>query len=139
MKTLKKLGALALVIVMALSFAACSKDEGSAGGQSSPAVVKYVEENGATIEQGIEQGAGGEIDCEVTARGNKIVITMKSAAFDGLTSEQKSLLQDTYDSMKGDLKAMVANDVGNLEGLEAVIYEVCESNGTVIASVNIKF
>ncbi len=144
MKTMKKLGVLALALVMVLSFAACGKKEGSAGGQSleakqSPAVVKYVEENGANIEKSIEEGADGEINCEVKAIGNKIVINMKSIAFDGLTSEQKSILQDTYDSMKDELKETVAAEVGDIEGLEAVIYEICESDGTVIASVNLEF
>ncbi|MBE7033074.1 MAG: hypothetical protein E7406_02485 [Ruminococcaceae bacterium] len=140
MKTLKKLGVLALVLVMALSFAACSKDEGSkvpAPAPTSSAVAQFVAENGPTIEQGIEQGADG-VDCEVVARGNKIVISMSSTTFDNVPSDQRALLQEYYDSMKEDLKAMVIADVKDVEGLEAVVYEVCESNGTVIATVDIE-
>lgn len=138
MKTMKKFSALLLVLVIALSFAACGKNEGS-NASTSPEIAKYVEEYGDTIEDGIEESAGEGVDCEVKARGNKIVITMSADAFNGLTDDQKKLIQDTYDSMKGDLKEMVEGDVGHLKDLEAVIYEVCDGNGEVIASINIEF
>ena len=154
MKTLKKLGVLALVLVMALSFAACSKDEGSKEPTPAPApapapvpatktdVEKYVETNSATLlaelETGFEQSSGIECDSRIEANGNDMAIWINMGGIDNVPGEAKAQLQATYDSMNGTFETLFGElKKTEIPSLENVGMYICEEDGDVLAKIEV--
>lgn len=154
MKTLKKLGILALVLVMALSFAACSKDEASdktSEGTPTPAPVvtekteveKYVDSYGKVLVEAFEIGfeEGGSMTCEseILGRGNDIILTTRVVELDGLTAEQKQMMQEYFDSMNDTFKESFRAVTQEIPSLENFIIDFCEDDGDKIANIVVSF
>lgn len=143
MKTMKKLGVLALVLVMALSFAACSKDEGSSTSGGQTEVEKYVAENASALASGFEQGFVGSsgIDCDtkVTANGNDIIFTVCIDGYDNLSSSDKSTMQAAFDSMNSELKEAFSGVKTEIPSVKGLIINICEEDGDKIAKVEIDY
>lgn len=144
---MKRLVLLALAIVMALSFAACSKDEGKGGAAVAPAgkteVEKYVDQYGDVLVDAFESGfeGSGEMTCdsEIEGKGNDIVMVTRVNELDGLSSEEKQMMQEVFDSMNAELKAGFDGVEKELPSLENFIIDFCESDGDVIANIVISF
>ena len=149
MKTIKKLGVLALVLVMALSFAACGKDESSAGKNPASAIEakteieKYVEENEQLLVESFEQGfAGGSgMGCTTTVKGvgNEIMFTVCIDDLDGLTAEDKATMQSAFDSMNGEMKEAFSGVKTELPSIEGIVIYICEEDGDKVATIDVDF
>lgn len=89
---------------------------------------KFVESNGASIESEIEAEDGG-LDCKVSAENNKVVVSVLTSQFDGMSDEDKAMFQQAYEAMKDEFKETVFSAVGDLDGVDAIIYRICDSEG----------
>jgi len=150
MKNLKKLLMLAIAVVMALSFVACSDEKGETTIKEPSEVTentvpekpesekteaeKFVEEKGEQTENQIKENEES-LDCKVTAEDNKLVVSVLTAEVDGLSDSDKAMFQQVYDAMKDQLKETVFALVGETEGVDAVVYRICNSNGDTVAEL----
>lgn len=149
MKFLKRIMILAIAVAMAFSFAACGGEEKSENSapvkENSPAestepaektaAQKYVDEHGEELEAAVKED-DSTIDCEVAAEGNNVVITMKASQLDGLTEEEKTQLQQIYDMMKDSLKEQLAVYFEEMDGIDSMILQYCDSKGSKVVELN---
>ena len=128
---MKKVLALALVLIMCFALVACGDDGAS--------VADYVKENGAKMEQGIEDQLakqGMSCDAEVKADGNDIVISMNVAVFNNLTEAQREQVQATYDQQgSASFAGLLGSAKEDIPSLEKIIYRVCDGRGDLVAEV----
>ena len=137
MVRMKKGIALVLVMVLVLGLAACSKTA------QTPAekVAGYVQQSGEALAKSLEElfGASSDMTCASTvkAEGTGIVIEIRIDQMDGLTQEQKELLQSTYDSMEDSFAASLEAVQKDLPEVTYLTIHVCEKDGDVAATIQI--
>ena len=130
---MKKLTTLLLAVLMVFTLVACGSEEDNAK------LVEYVEENGRTLEDSMEEsfsGSGLTCNAKVDVEGNGFVFTIKIDGIDGLTSEQKDLMQETYDGMGSVFDASLSMMQSELPELEELTIKVCEEDGDLIATIH---
>ena len=126
---MKKLTALLLAVLMVFTLVACGSEEDNAK------LVEYVEENGRALEESFS-GSGLTCNAKVDVDGNGFVFTIKIDGIDGLTSEQKDLMQETYDGMGSVFDASLSMMQSELPELEELTIKVCEEDGDLIATIH---
>jgi hypothetical protein len=130
---MKKVLSLILVLVMVCSFAACGEEADTAKLQA------YIDASGQELVDGMEQafaGASG-MTCKssIKAEDSGIVITLKIDDLDGLTQEQKDLMQAQYDSMQSTFDNLLDELQKDVPEAKHFTIKVCEKDGDLIAKI----
>ena len=137
MVRMKKGIALILVMVLALSLAACGKTAQT----PEEKVAGYVQQSGEALAKSLEElfESASDMTCtsSVKAEGTGIVIEIRIDQMEGLTQEQKDLLQGTYDATKGSFAASLAAVQKDLPAVTYLTIHVCEKDGDVAATIQL--
>ena len=132
---MKKLFAILLVAVMMLSLVACGSDE------PNPAIVKYMNENGAALIESMEQSFATSSGMTCTSSyeviGNGFVINVNINELEDLPDETKELMQKTYDAMGGAFDALLPAMQTELPELEYFAININEKDGDLVATIRI--
>ena len=133
-KNLAKIASVLMVLVMALALTACG----------SMTVSEFVKEKGAELETKMEEAMKEqEIDCEceVKADGTKLVVDVKIALFDSLGEMEKKAIREEYKNNKAAMTAQIKPQFKDakeeVSDLSAVVYNMCDSTGEVIVTMEI--
>ena len=130
---MKKIFAMALVLVMMLSLVACGNDS------KSDKVKAYVEDNKAVLLSGMEQSfassSGMTCTSSIRVDGCGIVIDININELDGMGDAEKKMLQDIYDSMDAQFDLAFDQMQKELPELEFFTVNVNERDGDNVAVV----
>ena len=130
---MKKIFAIALVLVMMLSLVACGNDS------KSDKVKAYVEDNKADLLSGMEQSfassSGMTCTSSIRVDGCGIVIDININELDGMGDAEKKMLQDIYDSMDAQFDLAFDQMQKELPELEFFTVNVNERDGDNVAVV----
>ena len=130
---MKKIFAIALVLVMMLSLVACGNDS------KSDKVKAYVEDNKAALLSGMEQSfassSGMTCTSSIRVDGCGIVIDININELDGLGAAEKKLMQEIYDSLDAQFDMAFDQMQKELPELEFFTVNVNEGDGDNIAVV----
>ena len=130
---MKKIFAIALVLVMMLSLVACGNDS------KSDKVKAYVEDNKAVLLSGMEQSfassSGMTCTSSIRVDGCGIVIDININELDGLGDAEKKLMQEIYDSLDAQFDMAFDQMQQELPELEFFTVNVNEGDGDNIAVV----
>ena len=130
---MKKIFAIALVLVMMLSLVACGNDS------KSDKVKAYVEDNKAVLlssmEQSFASSSGMTCTSSIRVDGCGIVIDININELDGMGDAEKKLLQDIYDSMDAQFDLAFDQMQKELPELEFFTVNVNERDGDNVAVV----
>ena len=130
---MKKIFAIALVLVMMLSLVACGNDS------KSDKVKAYVEDNKAALlssmEQSFASSSGMTCTSSIRVDGCGIVIDININELDGMGDAEKKLLQDIYDSMDAQFDLAFDQMQKELPELEFFTVNVNERDGDNVAVV----
>ena len=130
---MKKIFAIALVLVMMLSLVACGNDS------KSDKVKAYVEDNKAVLLSGMEQSfassSGMTCTSSIRVDGCGIVIDININELDGLGDAEKKLMQEIYDSLDAQFDLAFDQMQKELPELEFFTVNVNEGDGDNIAVV----
>lgn len=105
-------------------------------------VEKYVEIYGSLLEESFESGfeqSGLNCTATVSANGNKIIIASNIDGINNVSSDEKAELQTYFDENKSELKDIFDGIQDNISSLEAIIINVCEEDGDLIATIELEF
>ena len=131
---MKKLFAILLVAVMMLTLVACGSSD-----EPNPAIVAYMNENGAemidAMEQSFATSSGMTCTSSYEVIGNGFVIDININELVDLPDETKQLMQQTYDAMGGVFDAMLPSMQAELPELEYFAMNINEKDGDLIASL----
>lgn len=132
---MKKLFAILLVAVMMLSLVACGGDE------PNPAIVKYMNENGADLIEGMEQSFATSSGMTCTSSyeviGNGFAINVNINELEDLPDETKELMQKTYDAMSGAFGTLLPAIQAEIPELEYFDININEKDGDRVATIHI--
>ena len=142
----KRLSCLILAVVFVLCFAACG-DNGSTvdnGSGNDPKLEKFVESEGAEFEKNFEDSfkssSGGlNCDCKLSVDGTKLTVDCLVEGIDDVPSETKDEMQKAYEATKTELSEAFKPIKDVAPNLNEVILNICESDGDIIATVNMPF
>lgn len=130
---MKKIFAIALVLVMMLSLVACGNDS------KSDKVKAYVEDNKAVLlssmEQSFASSSGMTCTSSIRVDGCGIVIDININELDGMGDAEKKMLQDIYDSMDAQFDLAFDQMQKELPELEFFTVNVNERDGDNVAVV----
>ena len=130
---MKKIFAIALVLVMMLSLVACGNDS------KSDKVKAYVEDNKAVLlssmEQSFASSSGMTCTSSIRVDGCGIVIDININELDGLGDAEKKLMQEIYDSLDAQFDLAFDQMQKELPELEFFTVNVNEGDGDNIAVV----
>ena len=130
---MKKIFAIALVLVMMLSLVACGNDS------KSDKVKAYVEDNKAALlssmEQSFASSSGMTCTSSIRVDGCGIVIDININELDGLGDAEKKLMQEIYDSLDAQFDLAFDQMQKELPELEFFTVNVNEGDGDNIAVV----
>lgn len=131
---MKRVLSLILVLVMILSFAACSSEK-----DNSAAVKKYIDENGDDYLEALEYSfaASSGLTCksDIEAVGNGFVSNIRINEFDDLPSDIKAQMQSAYDSMGSTFEGLLEDLQDECPEIEYFTINVCEQDGDIIAVI----
>lgn len=144
---LKRISCLALVVLLVLSFAACTKNNESSNTsfvENDPGLEKLVNEQGdsfeALFEESFSSTSGGlECDCKLSVKGTTLVLDNLVENINDVPEETKEEMQAAYEEAKDELAEGFKPIKTEAPGMSEVIFNVCEEDGDVIASVVISF
>ena len=143
MNAIKKIGALALVIIMAFSFSACSnmKEQITDLTKEQTELQKYVEEHGEefinTFKEGFEI-SGMKCDATIEADGNILIMNVSMAELNDVPEEIKSVIQASLDESKSSLAPSFAEIKKQISSLEGVKVNFNEADGDTIATIEVE-
>ena len=149
---MKKILALIFIVLMVMSFAACSKDNDNKGGNTATpdtAVVttvpvqnkvqEYVDTKGdelvASMEQAFASSSGMTCTSTIKAEGNGFIIDININELTGVTDEQKAQLQQAYDAMDEQFEENLKTMQEGLPELEYMTVNVRDKDGEFLAAV----
>lgn len=130
---MKKIIALVLALVMAMSLVACggntAKEETPAADNA--AIVTYVEDNKAelisSMEEAFATSSGMTCTSDIKVEGMGFVITLNINELDDVDEATKQLLQDTFSTMEDTFDMLVESmqeEIPDIEYFQVVINEV---------------
>ena len=123
MKSIFKLSAIIVVFVMLFSLVSCSEK---------PTVQEWVAENGAEKEAEYAQSLGDAYTVEVLANGYDVVIKMYMIGADNVSDEGKAIIQKSFDDDKDFWSYEFEQLKDEIDGIQHVVYQVCEEDGDLI-------
>ena len=130
---MKKVLSLLLVLVMVCSFAACGEDSDTAKIQA------YIDASGQDLVDGMEEifasSSGMTCKSSIKAEDSGIVITIKVNEIDGLTKDQKDLMQSQYDSVQSTFDGLLDEMQKEVPEVKHFTIKVCEKDGDLIAKI----
>lgn len=136
---MKKLIAIVLVLVLALSLVACGGSEKKDSAKDSSKIQEYVDKNGADLLSAMEysfaQSAGMTCTSKIKAVGTTIVIDMNINELDNLTKEQCAAAQSTYDAQSASMSSALEQMQTELPELTGMTINVRECDGDFIAKL----
>ena len=133
---MKKIFAIALVLVMMLSLVACGNDA------KSDKVAAYVKDNGdAIVDSFIGSLTSSGMTCEVDIKavGCGIVLDAKINELEDVPDELKDQMQEMYDAMDSYFDVMLAAAQKELPELEYITFNICERDGDIVATLKIDY
>ena len=130
---MKKILAIALVLVMMLSLVACGNDS------DADKVAAYVNKNKAVLLSSMEESFAGSsgLTCtsDIKAVGCGIVIDININELDNVDASVKATMQETYDSMSGYFDIMLTSLQKELPEVDSITINVNEIDGDPVASI----
>ncbi len=135
MNTIKRIGAMVLMVIFMFSFSACSilKEQTE--------LQKYVEEHGGelidTFKKGLEISG---LKCEATleADGNILIMNVSMAELNDVPEEIKSVIQASLNESKSSLAPSFAEIKKQISSLEGVKVNFNEADGDTIATIEVE-
>lgn len=125
---MKKLLALALVLVFCLTFTACGQNDAE----------KFIEEQGekfvSELESSVAMALPGS-DAELRAEGEGLVIDFKVATINNATEEQKQAIQANSSGSISYFETALADLQKDYPGIEFLKINFCESDGDLLVSL----
>ena len=142
MNAIKRIGALALVIIMAFYFSACSnmKEQITDLTKEQTELQKYVEEHGEEFIDSFKEGfeiSGLECDATIEANGNTLIMNVSMAELNDVPEDVKGVIQASLDESKSSLASSFAEIKKQVTSLEGVKVNFNEGDGDPIAVVEI--
>lgn len=143
MNAIKKISALALVIIMAFSFSACSnmKEQITDLTKERTELQKYVEEHGEefinTFKEGFEI-SGMKCDATIEADGNILIMNVSMAEFNDVPEDVKGVIQASLNESKSSLASSFAEIKKQISSLEGVKVNFNEADGDTIATIEVE-
>ena len=142
----KGLLCLILAVVFVLCFAACG-DNGSTntnGSGNDPQLEKFVESEEASLKKSFEDiitstSGGLNCECKLSVDGTKLTADCLVEGIDDVPSETKDEMQKAYEATKTELSEAFKPIKDGAPNLSEVILNICESDGDLIAAINIPF
>ena len=132
-KNLAKIASVFMVLVMALVLTACGDTE----------TEKFVKENGASFLEGFEKGlsaSGIDSETKIEADGNDIIITCNLKGIDGIPEEAKENFKNSLgESTVNSFRKSVQPIKDQVPSLEKVIVRMCETDGDLLAELEVEF
>ena len=142
----KRLSCLILAVAFVFCFAACGGNDstGNNGSANDPKLEKFVESQGATFEKSFEDSfkssSGGlNCDCKLSVDGTKLIVDCLVEGIDDVPSETKDEMQKAYEATKDQLSEAFKPIKDEVSNLSEVTLNICESDGDVIATINMPF
>lgn len=143
MNAIKKISALALVIIMAFSFSACSnmKEQITDLTKERTELQKYVEERGGEFINSFKEGleiSGLKCDATIEADGNILIMNVSMAELNDVPEDVKGVIQATLDESKSSLTSSFAEIKKQISSLEGVKVNFNEADGDPIAAIEVE-
>lgn len=135
MNPIKKIGVLALVIIMAFSFSACSSVK------EQTELQKYVEEHGGAFIDSFKEGveiSGLKCNASVKAEGNILIVNVSMAELNDVPEDVKGAIQASLDESKSSLAPSFAEIKKQVSSLEIVKINFNETDGDPIATIEVE-
>ena len=135
MNPIKKIGVLALVIIMAFSFSACSSVK------EQTELQKYVEEHGGEFIDSFKEGleiSGLKCEASVEAEGNILIMNVSMAELNDVPEDVKGVIQASLDESKSSLAPSFAEIKKQVSSLETVKINFNEMDGDPIATIEVQ-
>ncbi len=143
MNTVKRIGALVLIIILVFSFSACSnvKEQITDLTEKQTELEKYVEEHGNEFIDNFKQGfETSGINCEATveANGNILVMSVNITELNDVPEDVKEIIQASLDESKSTLAPSFAEIKKTVPSLESVNVNFNEEDGDPIAKIEVQ-
>lgn len=143
MNAIKRIGALALMIIMAFSFSACSnmKEQITDPTKEQTELEKYVEEHQEEFIDSFKEGfeiSGLECDATIEANDNILIMNVCMAELNDVPEDVKGMIQASLDESKSSLAPSFAEIKKQVSSLERVKINFNETDGDPIATIEIE-
>lgn len=143
MNAIKRIGALALMIIMAFSFSACSnmKEQITDPTKEQTELEKYVEEHQEEFIDSFKEGfeiSGLECDATIEANDNILIMNVCMAELNDVPEDVKGMIQASLDESKSSLAPSFAEIKKQVSSLESVKINFNETDGDPIATIEIE-
>ena len=142
----KRLSCLILAVIFVFCFAACGNNDANINndGGNDPKLEKFVESQGADFEKSFEDSckssSGGlNCDCKLSVDGTKLTVDCLVEGIDDVPSETKDEMQKAYEATKTELSESFKPIKDGAPNLSEVTLNICESDGDIIATINMPF